>query len=121
MTRAGKIVTGAIAAAGTAAAIAFTYVPPEGSYTVPVVAAVPKAAIEAAGFEYQAVPNKPDYGMLTGVWYTVFNYTPKETKTSSGVTSSVIAMYANHCTGVPGEIRIHNDAQLTNVTAVIHR
>lgn len=118
MTRAGKILTGAIAAASAGAVALF--VPTEGDYTVAAIAAVPKAAIEAAGFEYSEVPNRPDWGVVTGVYYTALGVKPPERK-ESGVTSSVVAMYLTHCTGVPGEIRVHNDAQLTNVTAVIHR
>lgn len=116
MTRAGKILTGAIAAASAGAVALF--VPTEGDYTVAAIAAVPKAAIEAAGFEYKDVGR--GYGVVTGVYYTALGVKPPERK-ESGVTSSVVAMYLTHCTGVPGEIRVHNDAQLTNVTAVIHR
>ena len=116
MTRAGKMCAG-VAAAAVAGAVAL-FVPTADDYTVAAIAAVPKAAIEAAGFEYKDVGR--GYGMVTGVWYTALGVKPPERK-ESGVTSSVIAMHLTHCTGVPGEIRVHNDAQLTNVTAVIHR
>lgn len=96
------------------------YDAPEGSVTVPVIAACPATELAAAGFDY--VSTKNGYGMVTNVYYTKFN-AKLTTNSTHGVTSSVIAMYANHVTGnaADGTILVHGNSAKTNVIAVIHR